>query len=274
MAADGSLTDLAVFQQTMVQAVHGDPTAFETTAAAIAPSGGIAAEKRLFLHLNTIDHALLAVLCQAYPATVQLLGDAAFAAAAKAFLRAAPPQRPALSGYGAGFDRFLVEQGLLEERLAAVARLDWAAQEAYFAADAEPLTAEALAGVPEPQHPGLRFVLVPSGRLVPLPAPAAWASWSRAASRAAVAIEPLSPPPGGPLAGALVWRRPDMMVAALPLAAADLVCLAALAGGETLIGAASAAQDAAPDGAEFDLAALLTDCLAGGVFRSPARDGP
>lgn len=258
---------LAAFQRGMIRAVHGEPAAFAAAAAAIADDG-LAPAKRLYLHLNTIRHSLTGVLRQAYPATARLLGAARFEALAGDFLRAEPPRRPQLSGYGAGFERFLAGPGGLAEPLTGVARLDWAAQEAYFAADATALTAAGLAQVPEAGQAALRLGLVPSARLVPLPAAQAWRRWAGALEPDAVVLAG----PGGDAApvpaAALVWRRPDLAVAARPLAVAELLCLAALEAGEPLLAAAAGAQETA----DFDLAALLADGLAGGTFRAAPKE--
>ncbi len=255
--------DLAALQRRMVGAVHGDAEAFRAVAAGLCDSR-LPADKRLFLHLNTVTHALTGVLREAYPATARQLGAERFEAQAKAFLRAEPPSAAVLSRYGAGFERFLAAASRLPEGTAALARLDWAAHEAYFAADAAVLAAAELAALPEAAHAGLRLPLVPSARLLPLPAPAAWARWS-ALSGEAVVVLPGAGPEGRGAAGAAVWRRPDLRVATLPLSGAELLCLAALEAGEPLLAAAEAA---APAAEPLDLAALLTAGLAGGLFRA------
>lgn len=258
--------DLADLQRRMVRAVHGDPGAFAATAG-LLERDGIAAGKRLFLHLNTVRHALTAVLRQAYPATARLLGDEAFEAAAVAFLRLFPPRQPRLSFYGAGFDAFLIRQGVLAESLTAVARLDRAAQEAYFAADVPALAAADLAALPEADHAGLRLAPVPSARLLPLPA-AAWECWADLVDRGEIAL--LEPDPGRGTEGALVWRRPDLTVAARPLTGAELRCLCALTDGATLLEAAARGEGPDADDPGLHLAGLLTDALAHGLFRAPA----
>ncbi|MEX2630577.1 MAG: DNA-binding domain-containing protein [Tistlia sp.] len=269
MPADATtLEGLVALQRSLVRAVHGDPAAFAASAALLGGEGaaaaGIPATKRLFLHLNTIDHALLGVLRQAYPATARLLGPERFATRARAFLRAHPPRRPQLSGYGAGFERFLAEAEEPAE-LAGVAALDWAAQEAYLAADWPALGAAGLAAVPQERHARLLLAPVPSARLLALPA-GAWARWAEAIESSTVVLVV----PGGaaraPTSGALVWRRPDLSVAARPLSEDERLCLAALAEGRPLL-------EAAAQGADFDLAALLTDALAGGLFRGRPPGG-
>lgn len=256
MQAD--LLRLADLQRAMMQAVHGDAGAFAATAEAVE-AAGIDPKKRLFVHLNTIDHALTAVLRQAYPATARFLDAERFADLAKAFAHGQPPRRPELSAYGAGFAAFLVERGALSVAAASLASLDWAAHEAYFAADAIPLTADRLARVPPDEHDGLRLTPVPSARLVPLHGEDAWTRWT-----ALLPCEEVSvlAPTSGPVAGALVWRRPDLRVAARALTAGEFALLEALAGGDRLV---EAAEIADTEGGA-DLSDLLTFCLTDGVF--------
>lgn len=260
MPAD-SLHSLLALQRTMARAVYGDAAAFRSVAQEIA-GAELSPAKRLFVHLNTVDQALAGVLRQAYPATVRLLGVARFDPLAKAFLRATPPARPVLSAYGAGFARFLAGRGDLPAAAEAVARLDWAAHEAYFAEDATALAAAELAALPAERQLQLRLPLVPSARLVGLAEPEGWRRWAALNGGGGVVL--LSAAVRSP-AGGLVWRRPDLTVAARPLNVGELACLSALAAGRTLLEAAATAA--------LDLAALLTDCLAGGVFRAPA-EGP
>ncbi len=86
----------------------------------------------------------------------------------ESFIRAEPPARPQLFGYGAGFPAFLersIEAAALPW-LADVARLEWAREEAYYATDAAPLALTALASIPVERYPELRFEPHPSLRLI------------------------------------------------------------------------------------------------------------
>lgn len=259
---------LADLQRAMVQAVHADARAFGATVETI-DDAGIDARKRLFLHVNTINHALVAVLRQAYPATARRLGDDRFDGAAKDFVHAHPPARPVLSAYGAGFADVLIAGGALSGSCEALSRLDWAAHTAYFAADAPALDGAALAAVPEDDRAGLRLSPVPSVRLVAVAHADAWARWCAltdptttvVAGPAGNGIADSSA--GNGIAAGLIWRRPDQHIAAHGVGAPEQAFLDALFAGATLVDAAERAGG--PDG--FDLSSLLSTCLAGGVFR-------
>jgi hypothetical protein len=250
---------LADLQRTMVQAVHANAEAFDATAENIVGAGGDP-RKRLFLHLNTINHALIAVLRQAYPATADLLGDARFEAAAKVFVHAHPPTRPVLSEYGAGFDEFLIKEGVLSSPVEAVARLDWAAHTAYFAKDALALSGAAMARMPPEDHASLRLSPVPSLHLVPVTA-IGWARWRELADPATIDVEEAI---HDGVAAGVIWRRPDHRLAAHGVGVPERIFLETLFAGGTLVAAAEEAGG--PDG--FDLSGLLSVCLAGGVFRA------
>lgn len=260
---------LADLQRAMVHAVHADARAFGATTETM-DDAGIDARKRLFLHVNTINHALVAVLRQAYPATARLLGDDRFDGAAKDFVHAHPPARPVLSGYGAGFADFLTAGGVLAGACQALARLDWAAHTAYFAADAPALDGAALAAVPADERAGLCLSPVPSVRLVAVAHADAWVRW-RALTDPATAVvadssarNDIPGPTRGAVAAGLIWRRPDQHVAACGVGAPEWAFLDILFAGATLVDAAERAGG--PD--RFDLSSLLSACLAGGVFRA------
>ncbi|MEQ9556305.1 MAG: DNA-binding domain-containing protein [Rhodospirillales bacterium] len=121
---------------------------------------------RFAVYRNNIAMGLREVLTASYPVTNALVGDEFFAETVRAFCASEPPTSPVLAEYGAGLPTFIEgfpPAGSLPY-LADVARLEWAWQEAYHAADADPadITAVARAGDAD----GLRFVLHPSVRLV------------------------------------------------------------------------------------------------------------
>lgn len=256
MQADPS--GLESLQRAMVRAVHGDVAAFGDTAV-IIDGAGLDPEKRLFIHLNTVNHALIAVLQQAYPATAKLLGAARFADLARAFAHAQPPERPVLSAYGAGFAGYLTDAGAIPADLAGLPRLDWAAHEAYFAASAAPLSGERLAAMPPADHAALRLSLVPSARIVMLPGGDAWARWTELLTQDEVAVIG----PAGGDAAALIWRRPDLRVAGRGMSLGEAAFFEALARGACLL----AAAETVGNGDSFDLSAVLGFSLAYGVFR-------
>jgi hypothetical protein len=222
---------------------------------------GIAPERRLGVYRNNVLVSLRNVLEGSFPATRRRLGAERFAALAQGFIRAAPPARPQLSGYGAGFPAFLersVEDAMLP-CLVDVARLEWARQEAYYAADAEPLNLETLAAIPVERYPELCFELHPSLRLVRSGGPV-YALWQATLDDAAEGSAPAAP--SGRAEQVLVVR-PEMTVTTRPIALADLLLVEALAEGLPLAEAAARARSA---DAGLDLQATLAHHLAGGSF--------
>lgn len=248
---------LAELQRRMAAAVHGDADAFQAALAAVRPAG-IAADKRLYLHRGTVRAGLTAVLRQAFPATARVLGERAFQAEVDAYTRAAPPRLAVLSAYGAGFaDRLAA--GRRDAATETVARLDWAAHRAYFAADAAPLAGEALAGLAPEAQARLCLTPVPSATLLPLDA-ATWGLWRRHADADELTIADTPAP-----AAALVWRTPAARVAVRALAAGEAALHERLFAGAHLLEAAAAGAAAEPG---FELTAILAAALAGGVFRA------
>ena len=196
-----------------------------------------------------------------FPATRRRLGPERFAALARDFIRAEPPARPQLTGYGAGFAGFLersVEAGA-PPWLGDVARLEWAREEAYYAADAEPLALASLASIPVERYPELCFELHPSLRLIRSAGPV-YSLWRAALDDpAAVSAEVVSS--GRPEQVLVV--RPGLKVTTRPIAIADLRLMEALAEGLPLAEAAARAETAE---AGFDLQAALALHLTGGSF--------
>lgn len=98
-------------------------------------------------------------LAAAFPTLQQLLGAESFAALARAFWRAAPPQCGDIGEWGAALPAFVADAEQLagEPYLADVARLEWAVHEAERAADALPLQGLALLGEREPSALRLRW---------------------------------------------------------------------------------------------------------------------
>jgi Putative DNA-binding domain len=233
-----------------------DPGAAPAALNGIA-SGGIAAERRLGIYRNNVLVSLQRLLEGAFPASRRLLGAERFREVALAFIRSRPPEQPRLAMYGTGFPAFLDQVGIAARvpHLPDVARLEWARDEAYYAADAPPLTASALSGVPVARYPELRFELHPSLRLIRSHGPV-HTLW-----RAGLESGDGETSKRGPEQVLVV--RPDMTVVTRPIAAPDLVLVQALGNGQTLADAAARAHAAEPG---FDLERALALHLAGGSF--------
>lgn len=208
-------------------------------------AAGIAAGQRLGVYRANVVLSLRRLLESTFPASRRLLGELRFARLADGFVRRSPPERPQLLAYGADFPGFLAQS---EPLVADVARLEWAREEAFHAADAAPLAAAAVAAIPPGRYPSLCFEPHPSLRLIRSPGPvhSLWLGLSGAAGPEQVLVV-----------------RPEMTVVTRPLLPADLALLEALLAGRPLEAAAAAAI--AVD-ADFDLRAALADHLRGGSF--------
>lgn len=237
-----------------------DPSLAGRIAGAIA-GHGITPKRRLAIYRNNALASLRGLLERTFPATRRLLGPERFAGIALAFVRTAPPKRPQLVTYGAGLPDFLEDraEAAAVAHVTDVARLEWAREEAYYAADPPPLGSATVAGIPVERYPKLRFALHPSVRLVRSAGPV-HALWQ--AARAGPADQPCSAMPETTPEQVLVVR-PGMTVVTRPIGAADLVLLEALGAGLPLAEAAVRAQAA---DAGFDLQGALALHLAGGTF--------
>jgi hypothetical protein len=231
-------------QRAMLGACYGDAGDFARTLSHLSPAA-VAVDKALYIHTATVTAALTGVLAQAYPSLERAMGVKSFNEAAMAHARADPPGAAMLSAYGKGFG---VELG---RELSLLASADWAAHLAYFAADADALPATALAALGLDALVSLRLPLVPSvslvtGSLVVL------GEWWRGRTDIKSVAAPL--PLTGPDVSALIWRGPDLLVAAtlLPPDAGEFV--QALSEGADLLTAAGHLRD---DGALSPLLALL-----------------
>jgi Putative DNA-binding domain len=224
-------------------------------------AAGIAPERRLAVYRNNVLLSLRRVLEGTFPASRRLLGPARFVRIAQDFIRSAPPERPQLMTYGAGFPAFLERsaEAAPVPYVADVARLEWAREEAYYAADAPVLSAEHLAAIPIARYAALRFELHPTLRLIRSAGPV-FALWQTASAGSGEAIS--TAVTRGCAEQALVLR-PEMTVTVRLIAAADLLLLKGLGEGLPLAEAAARAQGA---DAGFDLQAALALHLAGGSF--------
>ncbi|MDE1147018.1 MAG: DNA-binding domain-containing protein [Azospirillaceae bacterium] len=130
---------------------------------AVDLAAGSLAQARLNIYRANVQQSLVEALAAAFPVTVRLMGVPAFRRAALAHVRRQPPDRPQLSAYGGGLPGSLVADHPMAGNMA---RLEWAVMQAYFAADAVPLTAEEVAAFPPGDYAGLCFTPHPAARLV------------------------------------------------------------------------------------------------------------
>lgn len=165
--------------------------------------GTLPPEQRVGIYARAYRSRLLEALEGDYPALRALLGAQDYARLALAYVEATPPDHHSIRWYGRRLPAFLA--GCEPDRpwLAALAAFEWTMGETFDAAEAEPLAAGALEGVPAERWPQARLEFHPSLRSLALPAevPALW--------RAALAgqLSPERPSAQAPPVPWLLWRR-------------------------------------------------------------------
>lgn len=215
-------------------------------------------------HLQVYRHNTFANLTDAlvadYPVVHRLVGEGFFAYAADSYIRRHPPRSGNLHDFGGDFAGFLAAFPAAQSLayLPDVARLEWAWQEAYHAADAAPLSPDALAAVAPAHYGSLVFRLHPSARLL-------------ASDYPVLRIWQVNQPEfegdqGVDLAEGAVRllvarRRLDVEIG--PLTAGEYVWLTALAAGRPLAAATETALTAATN---FDVAAAMQRHVRSGTF--------
>ena len=230
-------------------------------AVAALSAGSMQNGHRFGIYRNNIFKSLTGVLEAAFPTIRNLVGGENFAVLAHRFIAAHPPRQPPLFAYGGEFPAFLAGFTPAVEDLPFLpdlAKVEWAVNEAYFEADAEPLAAGHLAGLAPESYAGLRLGLHPTVRLIGSDWPV-WDLWGLEAA-------PDPWPPGMQEdAQRVLVRRPESKVDVVLATPGDFAFLGAIGGGEPLGRAAAAGAAADP---EFDLSTCLAGHLAGGTFRS------
>jgi hypothetical protein len=215
-------------------------------------------QKRFAVYRNNVVVSLVNALRNRFPATERIVGDEFFAAMARVFVTAHPPRSKILSEFGDDFPGFIAQFEPAAELpwLPDVARLEAARTRAYHAADAAPLSPDALAAI-DPERIGeLRIALHPSLQIVRsrFPVVTVWAMNAGEAELGAVDFDDAQ--------DALILRPHfDVSVRQLPQGGATF--LLALAEGKTLAEAAGAALDDVPT---FDLTANLAGLIASGAI--------
>ena len=108
--------------------------------------------RRFAVYRNNVYASLIDALAGRFPATVKLVGDEFFRAMAREYVEKTPPRSAVLLRYGGDFPDFIgaFPPAAAVPYLADVARLEWVWHEAYHAADAEPLSQEALSALGPP----------------------------------------------------------------------------------------------------------------------------
>lgn len=219
---------------------------------------------RFEVYRNNTHASILDVLADAFPTVRTLLGESLFIRLVTAFIRHAPSQANHLLDYGAELPDFIAQSEPLADRpwLVDVARLDWARNAAYGAAEAVPMGAGALQGLAADALLALRPTLVPSATLLASDWPI-HAIWMNPDAMAQSGV--------APRAEAALTVRPAMQVQTILLHAAELALLRTLQDGGTLGEAAFAAQQTDPT---FDLMTAFAGHLSAGIFTHRSNDEP
>ena len=205
---------------------------------------GSPAQKRFDVYRNNVAVGLSDALEKAFPVVRKIVGAEFFRAMAAVYVRNFPPSSPLMMFYGAEMASFLKGfepvKGL--PYLADVARLELALRQAYHAADAAPIAAEALGSLAPDQLMRTKLRFAPAVKLLGsrFPLYAIYAANTGAASGKIVNE-----------AESVLVTRPQFDPVAQKLTPASAKFVAALLSGETL-GASMAAC-----GRDLDLPATL-----------------
>jgi hypothetical protein len=219
------------------------------------------AAARLGIYVNHFRVTLIDALAATFPIVQQLVGDLFFQAAARWYVREAPPARPCLFEYGGDFPAFL--ERLPEARslayLADVARLEWAINEAWHAPDAA-VDGGAGAQLIAAGFSDLSLRLHPSCRLIasPFPVDGIWRVHQKARSER----ETVDLDAGG--VRLLVHRREDE-VGWIDLPPADFAFLDSLIMSGSLHAALTFARSV---DSGFDPTAIIAALIEGGLVSS------
>jgi hypothetical protein len=219
---------------------------------------GKAADKRYAVYRNNVTVSLINALAAVYPATRCITGPDFFCAMARFHARATPPTSPLLFEYGRDFPDFIAayEHAQSMPWLPDVARIERAWLDAYHAADAAPLPAEALRSIAAERLPGLVFVPHPATRVIRSAYPAVTIFAANRADAPVGRITATEPE------DALV-TRPSLAVFVRRLPVGGAAFIARLLAGETLGVAAEAAR---ANNAGFDLATNIRGTIDAGAF--------
>jgi uncharacterized protein len=137
-------------------------------AAQLFVGDGAAVLQRLGVYRGNMVGACGKALSGTYPVVAKIVGEPFFEGLAREYLRRHPSVSGDLNEFGASFAEFVSAFPHTRDLpyLPDVARMEWLAHRAYYAADAAPLDLARLAGLAEDDAPALRFALAPSCALL------------------------------------------------------------------------------------------------------------
>lgn len=227
--------------------------------AAAIVGDSIPADARLRVYRHHVNHSLSAALAATFSTVHALVGEGFFRGLAQGFVAEALPMQPVLAEYGAGFPAFVAayEPARALPYLADIARLDWALNVAFHTPEGLRLAMADLAVIEPDRLPSLSIALPLGAALIGshYPIDRIWSASQPGASAETVDLE-------GGRADLLVLRRADD-AAFIVLDGGEAAFVAALAGGESLEGAAEHAASAEPS---FNLSTAFARLLSLGAF--------
>ncbi len=231
----------------------------------VSGPNGKTAGKRYNIYRNNVTVSLINALVAVFPATMRITGVDFFRAMARFHARATPPTLPLLFEYGRDFPDFIERYEYAQSMpwLADVARIERAWLDAYHAADAEPLTPQALASIPPEQLADTVLTPHPATRIVRSCYPAVTIFAANRSGGPVGRIEAAEPE------DALV-ARPHLEVIVRRLPPGGAVFLTRLIAGEPL---GAAAAEALADSPAFDLSANIAGMLEAGAFTAINQGG-
>lgn len=129
---------------------------------------GLSSERRLRIYRNNVFTNLTEALRASYPIIDRLVGEQFFDHAAARYIRHCPSGSGNLHDFGGRFAELLAAYPGASRLvyLPDVARLEWACQEVYHAAEPAQLKLAALAEIPQDRYEELRFQPHPASRLL------------------------------------------------------------------------------------------------------------
>lgn len=228
-----------------------------------APLKGIVADDRLGyaarvgVYRNNTTILLSEALGATFPIVRELVGGDFFANLCRAFVRTRPPKSPCLHEYGRDFADFIESVPGVEQLpyLADMARLEWAVNQALYAANDAPLDPTRLSEISADDYARLTFACHPATRVIrsAYPIHAIWALHQPSAGdddRVDLDVG----------AEAVLVTRPGADVLMVKLSPGEAVFIQALVDGATLEAAF------AMGGPDVDCTNALTTILTQGAF--------
>jgi hypothetical protein len=221
-----------------------DPQVSERARAIVSTTGTLSPVERLEIYREQFWLRHTSSLVEDFPGVSGILGQRAWAALIEGYLEAHRLQSCTLRDLGLGFPEYIASQSTLEHHALCrdMARLELAYLEIFDAADAPPVSPDALARISEDAWPGVRIAFHPALRLLKTDFPVA--ELRRQLIEARSSAEPLTLP-AREARCQLLFRR-DLQLFHEPLSEAGYALLDALTRRVPLQAACEQAQAEVP----------------------------